>query len=143
MNRDVAHALYDLRTAHGLTQTQLAALVGTKQPVIARLEDADYEGHSLSMLSRVAAALHQRIRVALSFFQPPSARSAAHCRRVNERSAGAGARRRPGRPSRAYLSGKSVRSTRPDWDGSAAISRGVRLRSTRPPEGTHPATRRR
>jgi len=63
VNRDVAHALYDLRTAHGLTQTQLAELVGTKQPVIARLEDADYEGHSLSMLSRIAAALHQRVKV--------------------------------------------------------------------------------
>ena len=63
VNRDVAHALYDLRTSHGLTQTQLAELVGTKQPVIARLEDADYEGHSLSMLSRIATALNQRVKV--------------------------------------------------------------------------------
>ncbi|MEJ7812456.1 MAG: helix-turn-helix transcriptional regulator [Gemmatimonadaceae bacterium] len=63
VNRDVAHALYDLRTARGLTQRQLAELVGTKQPVIARLEDADYEGHSLSMLSRIAAALHHRVSV--------------------------------------------------------------------------------
>lgn len=63
VNRNVAHAIYDLRTASGLTQRQLADLVGTKQPVIARLEDADYDGHSLSMLARIAAALGQRIEV--------------------------------------------------------------------------------
>lgn len=64
VNRDVAHALHELRTAHGLTQRQLAELIGTTQSVIARLEDADYEGHSLSMLSRIAAALGQRVTVA-------------------------------------------------------------------------------
>ena len=42
---------------------QLAKLIGTKQPVIARLEDADYEGHSLSMLQRIAEALDQRLEV--------------------------------------------------------------------------------
>ena len=63
VNRDVAHAIHDLRTARGLTQQQLAELVDTQQSVIARLEDADYEGHSLTMLSRIAAALHQRVKV--------------------------------------------------------------------------------
>ena len=38
---------------------------GTKQSVIARLESADYEGHSLSMLVRVAAALGNRIEISL------------------------------------------------------------------------------
>ena len=51
------------RTRAGLTQTQLAELIDTKQPVIARLEDADYEGHSLSMLQRIAEALGQRLEV--------------------------------------------------------------------------------
>jgi hypothetical protein len=37
--------------------------VCSKQPVIARLEDADYEGHSLTMLQRIAAALEQRLEV--------------------------------------------------------------------------------
>lgn len=58
-----AMAIYDARTAAGLTQQQLADLVGTKQPVIARLEDADYEGHTTAMLQRIAAALNQRMEV--------------------------------------------------------------------------------
>ncbi len=56
-NAAVARQIYELRTARGLTQKQLAELIGTKQPVIARLEDADYEGHSLAMLYRIAASL--------------------------------------------------------------------------------------
>ena len=56
-NAAVARQIYELRTARGLTQKQLAELIGTKQPVIARLEDADYEGHSLAMLYRIGAAL--------------------------------------------------------------------------------------
>jgi hypothetical protein len=39
--------------------------VGTKQPVIARLEDADYEGHSLTMLQRIATALDQKLEIHL------------------------------------------------------------------------------
>ena len=57
--------IYEARTQAGLTQEDLARLVGTKQPVIARLEDADYEGHSLSMLQRIAMALHQRLEIHL------------------------------------------------------------------------------
>jgi ribosome-binding protein aMBF1 (putative translation factor) len=63
LNAQVARMIYEARTAAGLTQKELAALVGTKQPVIARLEDADYEGHSLSMLHRIAAALGQELDI--------------------------------------------------------------------------------
>ncbi len=63
INAVVAQLIYDARNEAGLTQEALAQLVGTKQPVIARLEDADYEGHSLSMLQRIAAALNQRIEI--------------------------------------------------------------------------------
>ena len=35
--------IYDARTKAGLSQSEIAALIGSKQPVIARLEDADYE----------------------------------------------------------------------------------------------------
>ncbi len=62
-NADVAQSIYDLRQEAGLTQQELADLIGTKQAVIARLEDADYEGHSLSMLNRIAAALNRKVRI--------------------------------------------------------------------------------
>ncbi len=66
VNLCVAQLIYDARTAAGLTQKQLAELVGTSQPNIARLEDADYEGHSLSMLQRIAKALHLKLRIDLA-----------------------------------------------------------------------------
>ena len=63
INAEVARMIYDARTKSGLSQRELADLVGTKQPVIARLEDADYLGHSLSMLQRIAAALNRRVEI--------------------------------------------------------------------------------
>ena len=63
VNADVAQMIYDLRTEAELTQSQLAKLVGTTQSAISRLEDTDYEGHSLSMLRKVARALNRRILV--------------------------------------------------------------------------------
>jgi ribosome-binding protein aMBF1 (putative translation factor) len=63
INAEVARMIYDTRTKAGLSQRELADLVGTKQPVIARLEDADYSGHSLSMLQRIAAALDRRVEI--------------------------------------------------------------------------------
>ena len=63
LNARVARLIYEARIKAGLTQAQLADLIDTKQPVIARLEDADYEGHSLSMLQRIAEALGQRLEV--------------------------------------------------------------------------------
>jgi ribosome-binding protein aMBF1 (putative translation factor) len=63
LNAQVARMIHDARMAAGLTQTQLADLIGTQQSTVARLEDADYEGHSLSMLRRIAEALNQRLEV--------------------------------------------------------------------------------
>jgi ribosome-binding protein aMBF1 (putative translation factor) len=45
---DIAFQIRDLREQAGLTQKQLAELVGTKQSNIARIEDADYTGSVLS-----------------------------------------------------------------------------------------------
>ena len=59
----VARKLVELRTKADLTQRELAKLVGTTASVICRLEDADYEGHSLAMLNRIAAALHRRVEI--------------------------------------------------------------------------------
>jgi ribosome-binding protein aMBF1 (putative translation factor) len=63
VNDDIARKIYNLRTADGLTQRQLAKLVGTTASVICRLEDADYEGHSLAMLNRIASALNKRVKI--------------------------------------------------------------------------------
>jgi DNA-binding XRE family transcriptional regulator len=62
-NAEVARKLHTLRTAAGLSQRDLAKLVGTTASVICRLEDADYEGHSLTMLRRIAAALKKRVEI--------------------------------------------------------------------------------
>jgi DNA-binding XRE family transcriptional regulator len=62
-NADIARKLFQMRSKAKLTQQELAQLVGTTTSVICRLEDADYEGHSLSMLRRVAAALDRRVDV--------------------------------------------------------------------------------
>lgn len=63
LHSTIAQQVYDLRKEAGLTQTQLAKKVGTTGSVISRLEDADYEGHSLSMLRRIAASLNKRIEI--------------------------------------------------------------------------------
>ena len=60
---EVAKRIYDLRTKAGLSQRELAKKVGTTASVICRLEDVDYEGHSLSMMKRIAAALDRRVEI--------------------------------------------------------------------------------
>ncbi len=72
LNARIARQLYDLRTEAGLTQQQLADRVDTTPSVICRLEDADYDGHSLSMLRRIAGALGKRVELR---FVPNSART--------------------------------------------------------------------
>lgn len=57
--------IYDARTGAGLTQQQLAKLIGTRQSVISRLEHADYEAHSLAMLERIADALNLQVELRL------------------------------------------------------------------------------
>ena len=61
----VARMIYDARAAAGLTQEELAARVGTRPWVIARLEDADYDGNMLDMLARIARCLDQRVEARL------------------------------------------------------------------------------
>src|SRR5690349_7929803 len=55
VNAAVAQLIYEARNKAVLSQAELAERIGTKQSVISRLEDADYEGHSLTMLQRIAA----------------------------------------------------------------------------------------
>ena len=60
---DIAGQIYNLRIQAGLSQKELANLIGSTQSVISRLEDADYKGHSLTILRRIGVALHQRVQV--------------------------------------------------------------------------------
>jgi DNA-binding XRE family transcriptional regulator/putative component of toxin-antitoxin plasmid stabilization module len=62
-NDHIARKIYRLRQKAGLTQKQLAKRVGTTSSVISRLENADYDGHSMAMLRRIAAALDKRVEI--------------------------------------------------------------------------------
>ena len=77
-NDEVARKLYQLRTQAGLSQRELAKLVGTTASVICRLEDADYEGHSLPMLRRIAAALDRRVEIRFMPLHSKSLQSGEH-----------------------------------------------------------------
>jgi len=70
VNAQVARTIYELRKDAGLSQRELAELVETTQSVISRLEDADYDGHSLTMLQRIAKALSCRLNVSLKKDDP-------------------------------------------------------------------------
>jgi ribosome-binding protein aMBF1 (putative translation factor) len=62
----VAQMIFDARTEAGLTQKDLAQAVGTTQSVISQLESAEYKGHSLTMLERIAKALNRRVEIRLA-----------------------------------------------------------------------------
>lgn len=78
---DVALQITALRRQAGLSQKELAKLLKTSQQQISRLESAGYEGHSLSMLRRVAEALHARVRV---IFEPIENEPGAHAAETSE-----------------------------------------------------------
>ena len=60
---DVAMQIAALRDRAGLSQKELARKLKTSQQQISRLESPAYEGHSLSMLRRVAHALNAEVKV--------------------------------------------------------------------------------
>jgi ribosome-binding protein aMBF1 (putative translation factor) len=74
INAELARKIHDLRTDAGLTQKQLADRVGTTASVISRLEDADYQGHSLAMLRRIATALGKRVEIRFMPAKPATKR---------------------------------------------------------------------
>ena len=63
---DVAIQLAALREKAGLSQKDLARKLKTSQQNISRLESPAYEGHSLTMLRRVAEVLGATIRVTIA-----------------------------------------------------------------------------
>ncbi len=72
---DVALQIAALRRRAGLSQKELARRVKTSQQQICRLESPGYEGHSLSMLRRVARELRARVRVV---FEPEKKTTGMH-----------------------------------------------------------------
>lgn len=59
----IAQQIYAMRQERGLTQKQLAEIMGTTQSVISRLEDTDYESERLETLHKIATALNCRLEV--------------------------------------------------------------------------------
>lgn len=60
---DIAFQIINLREKAGLTQKELAKLVGTKQSNIARLESADYTSYTRETLYKIAKALKARLEI--------------------------------------------------------------------------------
>ena len=69
---DVSLQISALREQAGLSQKQLADALSTSQQQISRLESPGYEGHSLAMLRRVAAALGARVTVTFDPVEAPT-----------------------------------------------------------------------
>jgi transcriptional regulator with XRE-family HTH domain len=84
---EVGVAIRRLRTEAGLTMKELAERVGTQPSAIARLEHAGYEGHSLSMLRKIAAALGRRVEVRFPRVEVKTPAAAKAKGRVTKRSA--------------------------------------------------------
>ncbi len=72
-----AYQLTRLRILHGLTQQQLAEMVGTKQLSIARLESGTVEPR-ISFLRKVAAALDSRVEIRIVPIPKGDDREVAH-----------------------------------------------------------------
>lgn len=60
-----------LREDAGMTQKQLADQIGTQPSAISRIEDADYDSHSVSLLQKLAEALDMRLIID---FEPKSSK---------------------------------------------------------------------
>ena len=66
--------VYDLRTAAGLSQRELAARMGTTQSVISRMEEGGGARNRIDTLARLATALDRHL--VLSFPEEVNARTA-------------------------------------------------------------------
>lgn len=60
---DIAFQIINLREKAGLTQKELAELVGTRQSNIARLESADYTSYTWKTLEKITKALKARLEI--------------------------------------------------------------------------------
>lgn len=64
----IAYQLMLNRKARGLSQAQLAALVGTRQSVISRFEDPENASYSVALLLKIVNALDVSLSIELESF---------------------------------------------------------------------------
>jgi transcriptional regulator with XRE-family HTH domain len=69
LNTHLAMSLYEARESENLTQDQLAECINSHQSLIARIENAEYDGRSVNTLFKIARALNREIRI--EFFKRP------------------------------------------------------------------------
>ena len=59
----LAMKIVELRSQKGLTQQELAKLMGTSQQAISRIESGEYEGFTLKTLEKIAEATGMRVKI--------------------------------------------------------------------------------
>lgn len=59
----LAIMIAELREKKGLSQQQLAKLMGTSQQAISRIESGKYEGFTLKTLEKIAEATGMRVKI--------------------------------------------------------------------------------
>ena len=59
----LAIKIAELRDQKGLSQQELAKLMGTSQQAISRIESGEYEGFTLKTLEKIAEATGMRIKI--------------------------------------------------------------------------------
>ena len=59
----LAMKIAKLREKKGLSQQQLARLMGTSQQAISRIESGEYEGFTLRTLEKIAKATGTRVKI--------------------------------------------------------------------------------
>jgi transcriptional regulator with XRE-family HTH domain len=63
--QEIARAVRSMRESANLSQSELAKLIGTKQPAIARLETSQHNTPQWQTLDRIAMALHKQLDLSL------------------------------------------------------------------------------
>jgi DNA-binding XRE family transcriptional regulator len=59
----LAMKIAQLREKKGLSQQQMAKLMGTSQQTISRIESGEYEGFTLKTLEKIAAATDTKVQI--------------------------------------------------------------------------------
>ena len=59
----IAEIIYEARTKAGLSQREFAKRIGTTASVICKLENAEYDGHTMRSLHRIAEALGKNVQI--------------------------------------------------------------------------------